>query len=200
MLEPCAFFEDMDALLNPAAHASSPGKPKEAVSLPRLQGSGLGAEGRIGLLVEEGAAGESDEEESSLEFIRKPEIRGAPVLFQNLSGKSCASVSGLKMEDGKGLLWSCGKSSPAVTGPGGCRRSHLPLVTGTGHGMDRLSGVSGPRAAALSGLSGWSAAWLAYWGLWGEINGVRGIRVCHCLRIGIKQSIVLGGEKPKIHR
>ncbi|XP_019505376.1 PREDICTED: zinc finger protein with KRAB and SCAN domains 2 [Hipposideros armiger] len=86
MLEPCAFFEDMDALLNPAAHASSPGKSKAAVSLPSLQGSGLGAEGRIGLLVEEGAAGDSDEEESSLEFIRKPEVRGAPVLFQNLSG------------------------------------------------------------------------------------------------------------------
>ncbi|XP_074178944.1 zinc finger protein with KRAB and SCAN domains 2 isoform X2 [Rhinolophus sinicus] len=86
VLEPCAFFEDMDALLNPAAHVPSPGKPKEAVSVPRPQGAGLAAQGRLGLLAEDGAAGESDGEETGLEFIRKSKLRGAPVLFQNLSG------------------------------------------------------------------------------------------------------------------
>jgi KRAB and SCAN domain-containing zinc finger protein len=39
---------------------------------------------------EEEAAEESDGDEVGIEFIRKSEIRGAPVLFQNLSGKNYA--------------------------------------------------------------------------------------------------------------
>ncbi|XP_012587494.1 PREDICTED: zinc finger protein with KRAB and SCAN domains 2 isoform X2 [Condylura cristata] len=86
VLEPCAFFEDMDALLNPAAHASSTDKPKEAVSLPRLKRTGITAKEQISLVEEEEAAEESDGDEMGIEFLRKPEMRGAPVLFQNLSG------------------------------------------------------------------------------------------------------------------
>ncbi|XP_032184154.1 zinc finger protein with KRAB and SCAN domains 2 [Mustela erminea] len=86
VLEPCAFFEDMDALLNPAAHASSADKPKEILSLPRLKRVDIGAKERVSLVEEEDAAEESDGDEMGVEFIRKSEIRGAPVLFQNLSG------------------------------------------------------------------------------------------------------------------
>ncbi|XP_004782332.1 zinc finger protein with KRAB and SCAN domains 2 [Mustela putorius furo] len=86
VLEPCAFFEDMDALLNPAAHASSADKPKEILSLPRLKRVDIGAKERVRLVEEEDAAEESDGDEMGVEFIRKSEIRGAPVLFQNLSG------------------------------------------------------------------------------------------------------------------
>uniref|UniRef100_A0A8C6ABP0 Zinc finger with KRAB and SCAN domains 2 n=1 Tax=Marmota marmota marmota TaxID=9994 RepID=A0A8C6ABP0_MARMA len=86
LLEPCAFFEDMDALLNPAAHASSTDKPKEVIPLPRLKRIGITAREQISLVEEEEAAEESDGDEIGIEFIRKSEIRGAPVLFQNLSG------------------------------------------------------------------------------------------------------------------
>ncbi|XP_070269736.1 zinc finger protein with KRAB and SCAN domains 2 [Myotis yumanensis] len=86
VLEPCAFFEDMDALLNPAAHVSPTDKPKEIVSLPRLKRIGVGAKEQISLMEEEEAAEESDSEETGIEFIRKSEMRGTPVLFQNLSG------------------------------------------------------------------------------------------------------------------
>ncbi|XP_035946371.1 zinc finger protein with KRAB and SCAN domains 2 [Halichoerus grypus] len=86
VLEPCAFFEDMDALLNPAAHASSADKPKEILSLPRLKRVDISAKEQISLVEEEDAAEESDGDEMGIEFIRKSEIRGAPVLFQNLSG------------------------------------------------------------------------------------------------------------------
>ncbi|KAM5227705.1 zinc finger protein with KRAB and SCAN domains 2 [Ctenodactylus gundi] len=86
MLEPCAFFEDMDALLNPTAHASSSDKPKEMISLPRLKRIGVSAKEQISLMDEEEAGEESDSDEVGIEFIHKPEIRGAPVLFQNLSG------------------------------------------------------------------------------------------------------------------
>lgn len=89
VLEPCAFFEDMDALLNPAAHVSSTDKPKETVSLPRLKQIGVSAKEQISLMEEE-AAEESDGEEMGIEFIQKSEIHGTPVLFQNLSGKNCA--------------------------------------------------------------------------------------------------------------
>ncbi|XP_003478258.1 zinc finger protein with KRAB and SCAN domains 2 [Cavia porcellus] len=85
MLEPCAFFEDMDALLNPTAHASSTDKPKEMISLPRLKRIGNSAKEQI-TSVEEEAAEESDGDEMGIEFIHKPEIHGAPVLYQNLSG------------------------------------------------------------------------------------------------------------------
>ncbi|XP_045631200.1 LOW QUALITY PROTEIN: zinc finger protein with KRAB and SCAN domains 2 [Ursus americanus] len=86
VLEPCAFFEDMDALLNPAAHASSADKPKEILSLPRLKRVNISAKEQISLVEEEDAAEESDGDEMGIEFVRKSEIRGAPVLFQNLSG------------------------------------------------------------------------------------------------------------------
>nr|XP_002711899.1 zinc finger protein with KRAB and SCAN domains 2 isoform X1 [Oryctolagus cuniculus] len=86
MLEPCAFFEDMDALLNPAAHASSTDKPKEIISLPRLKRISIGAKEHISVVEQEEAAEESEGDEMGVEFIRKSEIRGAPVLFQNLSG------------------------------------------------------------------------------------------------------------------
>ncbi|XP_045705269.1 zinc finger protein with KRAB and SCAN domains 2 [Phyllostomus hastatus] len=85
VLEPCAFFEDMDALLNPAAHASSTDKPKETVSLPRLKQIGISTKEQISLMEEE-AAEESDGEEMGIEFIRKSKIHGTPILFQNLSG------------------------------------------------------------------------------------------------------------------
>ncbi|XP_048188610.1 zinc finger protein with KRAB and SCAN domains 2 [Perognathus longimembris pacificus] len=85
VLEPCAFFEDMDALLNPAAHASSADKPKQVISLPRLKRIAVCTREQVSL-VEEEAAEESDGDEMGVEFIRKSEVRGAPVLFQNLSG------------------------------------------------------------------------------------------------------------------
>ena len=104
VLEPCAFFEDMDALLNPAAHTSSMDKPKEILSLPRLKRIGISAKEQITLVEEEEAAEESDGDEMGVEFIQKSELRGAPVLFQNLSGKNGAFFfSGLKMDDV--VLW-----------------------------------------------------------------------------------------------
>lgn len=87
VLEPCAFFEDMDALLNPAAHVSPTDKPKEIVSFPRLKRIGVSAKEQTSLMEEEEAAEESDSEEMGIEFTRKSEIRGTLVLFQNLSGK-----------------------------------------------------------------------------------------------------------------
>ncbi|XP_004587171.2 zinc finger protein with KRAB and SCAN domains 2 [Ochotona princeps] len=86
LLEPCAFFEDMDALLNPAAHAPSTDKPKAVLTLPRLKSIGIGAKQHISSVEHEEAAEESDCDETGIEFIRKSKIRGAPVLFQNLSG------------------------------------------------------------------------------------------------------------------
>lgn len=88
LLEPCAFFEDMDALLNPAAHASSSDKSKDVLSLPRLKRIGISAKEQVSLVEEEEAAEESDSDDIGLEFIRKSEMRGPPVLFQNLSGKN----------------------------------------------------------------------------------------------------------------
>ncbi|XP_004476023.1 zinc finger protein with KRAB and SCAN domains 2 isoform X1 [Dasypus novemcinctus] len=86
LLEPCAFFEDMDALLNPAACASSNDKRKEIISLPRLKKIGINAKEQISLVEEEEAAEESDGDEMGIELIHKSEICSAPVLFQNLSG------------------------------------------------------------------------------------------------------------------
>uniref|UniRef100_A0A8C5L438 Zinc finger with KRAB and SCAN domains 2 n=1 Tax=Jaculus jaculus TaxID=51337 RepID=A0A8C5L438_JACJA len=85
-LEPCAFFEDMDALLNPAAHASSTDKPKAMISLPRLKRICISAKEQVTLVEEGEDAEESDGDEMGIEFIPKSDIRGAPVLFQNLSG------------------------------------------------------------------------------------------------------------------
>lgn len=102
VLEPCAFFEDMDALLNPAAHAPPADKPKEIISLPRLKRIDVSAKEQTGLLEEEEAAEDSDGDERGVAFIRKSEIRGAPVLFQNLSGENCAFAWGVKA-DGTGL-------------------------------------------------------------------------------------------------
>ncbi|XP_023439703.1 zinc finger protein with KRAB and SCAN domains 2 isoform X2 [Dasypus novemcinctus] len=85
LLEPCAFFEDMDALLNPAACASSNDKRKEIISLPRLKKIGINAKEQISLVEEEEAAEESDGDEMGIELIHKSEICSAPVLFQNLS-------------------------------------------------------------------------------------------------------------------
>lgn len=100
MLEPCAFFEDMDALLNPTAHSSSTDKPKAMLSLPRLKRIGIGAKEQVSLVEEEEEGAEdSDGDEVGIEFIRKSEIRAAPVLFQNLSGKNCAGFFlGVKIE------------------------------------------------------------------------------------------------------
>ncbi|XP_006896638.1 PREDICTED: zinc finger protein with KRAB and SCAN domains 2 [Elephantulus edwardii] len=86
MLEPCAFFEDMDALLNPAAYPSSTDKATGTRPLPRLKRIVISNKEQIRLLDEEEAAGESDGDELGIEVIPKSEIRGAPVLFQNLSG------------------------------------------------------------------------------------------------------------------
>ncbi|XP_004623185.1 zinc finger protein with KRAB and SCAN domains 2 [Octodon degus] len=88
VLEPCAFFEDMDALLNPAAHASPADRPEEVTPLPRLKragGSGGSAREQVAV-VEEDAAEDSDGDELGLGFVHEPEVHGAPVLFQNLSG------------------------------------------------------------------------------------------------------------------
>lgn len=85
MLEPCAFFEDMDALLNPAAHTSSTERPKVVISLP-LKRTAISAKEQVSLVEEEEGAEDSDGDEVGIEFIRKSEIRAAPVLFQNLSG------------------------------------------------------------------------------------------------------------------
>ncbi|ELW66269.1 Zinc finger protein with KRAB and SCAN domains 2 [Tupaia chinensis] len=86
ILEPCAFFEDMDALLNPAAHATSTDKPKEVIPLPRLKRISISAKEQISLVEEAEEAEDSDGDEMGIEFIRRSEIRGAPVLLQNLSG------------------------------------------------------------------------------------------------------------------
>ncbi|XP_040610769.1 zinc finger protein with KRAB and SCAN domains 2 [Mesocricetus auratus] len=87
MLEPCAFFEDMDALLNPTAHTSSTDKPKAVISLPRLRRIGISANEQVSLVEEEDEGAEdSDGDEMGIELIRKSEVRAAPVLFQNLSG------------------------------------------------------------------------------------------------------------------
>uniref|UniRef100_A0A8C6IEU3 Zinc finger with KRAB and SCAN domains 2 n=1 Tax=Mus spicilegus TaxID=10103 RepID=A0A8C6IEU3_MUSSI len=85
MLEPCAFFEDMDALLNPAAHTSATERPKVVISLP-LKRTAISAKDQVSLVEEEEGAEDSDGDEVDIEFIRKSEIRAAPVLFQNLSG------------------------------------------------------------------------------------------------------------------
>ncbi|GAB1292661.1 Zinc finger with KRAB and SCAN domains 2 [Apodemus speciosus] len=85
VLEPCAFFEDMDALLNPTAHTSSTERPKAVISLP-LKRTANSAKEQVGLVEEEEGAEDSDGNEVGIEFIRKSEIRAAPVLFQNLSG------------------------------------------------------------------------------------------------------------------
>ncbi|XP_075420757.1 zinc finger protein with KRAB and SCAN domains 2 [Tenrec ecaudatus] len=84
-LEPCAFFEDMDALLNPTAYASCTDKPKEIISLPRLKRIVIHNKEQMGLVEEEDAE-ESDGDEIDNELIQKSEIRSPPVLFQNLSG------------------------------------------------------------------------------------------------------------------
>ncbi|XP_066239476.1 zinc finger protein with KRAB and SCAN domains 2 [Saccopteryx leptura] len=84
--EPCAFYEDMDALLNPAAHAPPTSTPKGTVSLPRLKRVAVSAKERARSLGAGHAAGESDAEEPGVEFTRKAGVCGAPVLFQNLSG------------------------------------------------------------------------------------------------------------------
>lgn len=123
VLEPCAFFEDMDALLNPAAHASSADKPKEILSLPRLKRVDIGAKERISLVEEEDAAEESDGDEMGVEFIQKSEIRGAPVLFQNLSGKNCALSFGY--ESGLYGLVVNRVSRPEAAKFGECCRKHL---------------------------------------------------------------------------
>ncbi|KAM9584233.1 zinc finger protein with KRAB and SCAN domains 2 [Trichechus inunguis] len=86
ILEPCAFFEDMDALLNPTAYASSSDKPKEMISVPTLKRIVISNKEQIRLVEEEEVAEESDGDEMGIELIRKSEIRGTPVLFQNLSG------------------------------------------------------------------------------------------------------------------
>lgn len=101
MLEPCAFFEDMDALLNPAAHTSSTDKTKAVISLPRLKSIGFSAKEQVSLVEEEEEGVEdSDGDEVGIEFIRKSEVRSAPVLFQNLSGKNYAGFFflGVKIE------------------------------------------------------------------------------------------------------
>ena len=47
---------------------------------------------QINMVEEEEAAEESDGDEMGVEFIRKPELHGAPVIFQNLSGKNGAFI------------------------------------------------------------------------------------------------------------
>ncbi|CAN0524835.1 unnamed protein product [Rangifer tarandus platyrhynchus] len=51
-----------------------------------LQRTGISAKEQIKLVEEEDAAEESDGDEMGVEFIRKPELHGGPVIFQNLSG------------------------------------------------------------------------------------------------------------------
>ncbi|XP_036595304.1 zinc finger protein with KRAB and SCAN domains 2 [Trichosurus vulpecula] len=85
MLEPCAFYEEMDALLNPGPSSTIPDIPKETVSPPRLGDVTPKAEEQDRWEQEE-AAEESDGDEIGIEFPQKPEIPGAPALFQNLSG------------------------------------------------------------------------------------------------------------------
>lgn len=128
VLESCAFFEDMDALLNPAARTSSAGKPKETASLPRPKRVGAGAEEQISLVEEEEAAEESGGEEMGIEFLRKAGLRAAPVLFQNLSGKGRAFVPGLKVDDL--ISWMRRPRSDQTRGAG---MHTSPLITVTGH-------------------------------------------------------------------
>lgn len=128
VLESCAFFEDMDALLNPAARTSSAGKPKETASLPRPKRVGTGAEEQISLVEEEEAAEESGGEEMGIEFLRKAGLRAAPVLFQNLSGKGRAFVPGLKVDDL--ISWMRRPRSDQTRGAG---MHTSPLITVTGH-------------------------------------------------------------------
>ncbi|KAB0362512.1 hypothetical protein FD754_006668 [Muntiacus muntjak] len=69
MLEPCAFFENMGALLNPAAHVSSTDKPREILSLPRLKRTGISAKEQINLVEGEDAAEESDGDEMGVDGV-----------------------------------------------------------------------------------------------------------------------------------
>ncbi|XP_027718819.1 zinc finger protein with KRAB and SCAN domains 2 isoform X3 [Vombatus ursinus] len=85
MLEPCAFYEEMDALLNPGPNATTTDIPKETVSPPG-QGDVTPKAEEQDIWEQEEAADESDGDEMGIEFTQKPEISGAPALFQNLSG------------------------------------------------------------------------------------------------------------------
>ena len=44
------------------------------------------------MVEEEEAAEESDGDKMGVEFTRKPELHGGPVIFQNLSGKNGAFI------------------------------------------------------------------------------------------------------------
>ncbi|XP_056661471.1 zinc finger protein with KRAB and SCAN domains 2 isoform X2 [Monodelphis domestica] len=85
MQEPCAFYEEMDALLNPGPHVTITDIPNETNSPLRQGNITPKAEEEDSWELEE-AAEESDGEEMSLEFTQKPKITRAPALFQNLSG------------------------------------------------------------------------------------------------------------------
>ena len=47
---------------------------------------------QINMVEEEEAAEESDGDKMGVEFTRKPELHGGPVIFQNLSGKNGAFI------------------------------------------------------------------------------------------------------------
>uniref|UniRef100_A0A6I8PJG4 Zinc finger with KRAB and SCAN domains 2 n=1 Tax=Ornithorhynchus anatinus TaxID=9258 RepID=A0A6I8PJG4_ORNAN len=90
VLEPCAFYEEMDALLN-SANTPPADIPEEAASPLRPGGSSAGTEEPGGWEPEkpgrEVMAEESDGDEMGLEEPGlEPEISGAPALFQNPSG------------------------------------------------------------------------------------------------------------------
>ncbi|XP_043850416.1 zinc finger protein with KRAB and SCAN domains 2 isoform X2 [Dromiciops gliroides] len=85
VLESCAFYEEMDALLNPGPNTTTTDIPKEADSPPR-QGDVTPEAEEQDRWEQEEAAEESDGDEIGIEFPQKPEIAGAPAFLQNLSG------------------------------------------------------------------------------------------------------------------
>ncbi|KAM9098860.1 zinc finger protein with KRAB and SCAN domains 2 isoform X1 [Sarcophilus harrisii] len=85
MLEPCAFYEEMDALLNPGPNATTTDILKETDS-PQRQGDVIPKAEEQNRWEQGEATEESDSDEMGIEFTQKPEISGTPAFFQNLSG------------------------------------------------------------------------------------------------------------------
>ncbi|XP_074053514.1 zinc finger protein with KRAB and SCAN domains 2 isoform X1 [Macrotis lagotis] len=85
MLEPCAFYEEMDALLNPGPNTTTIDIQKETDSPPRQEDITPKIEEQDRWEQEE-VTEESDGDEMGIGFTQKPGISEAPTVFQNLSG------------------------------------------------------------------------------------------------------------------
>ncbi|XP_074053517.1 zinc finger protein with KRAB and SCAN domains 2 isoform X2 [Macrotis lagotis] len=90
MLEPCAFYEEMDALLNPGPNTTTIDIQKETDSPPRQEDITPKIEEQDRWEQEE-VTEESDGDEMGIGFTQKPGISEAPTVFQNLSGIEMSS-------------------------------------------------------------------------------------------------------------